>query len=185
VGKLSISAPRPSIDHIDNILSWLEYGGYTEASTIVARYSGLPLNYPAAPMRQLLQTVLDPMDTLNYIDELDLRAYALSVADREDLLHGGAASWSLLEAIPRRQAVLALNTELSPDWSLYGISQVLSGSDPLENLQNGPLKILTAGGYSNERSTATVPAWCLPAVMGRANVSLTAAMRPDRESGCL
>ena len=180
----SISAPRPSVDYIDDLMLWLQ--GYdSTAASVVSKYSGLQLNLPTAPLQQLLQIVIDPMDTLNYLDELDHRAYALSVGDySSDPLHGGRAAWSLLKEIPRRQSVMLISGGGDEDLAL-GIPDIRYPWAPLDNLQNGPLKILTTGGYWRERSSDIVPALCLPAVMGRANVSLTEAMRPERTVGCL
>lgn len=102
---ISSNAPRPSYLHISSIVDFLLHIRDIPAGFVdfLSDLTGLTIeNNRNQPLTHIVQTVLEPMDTLNYLDELETPELLYVLADQEDRLHGGEAAYSVAAALDRK-----------------------------------------------------------------------------------
>lgn len=102
---ISSNAPRPSYLHISSIVDFLLQiedipDGFID---FLSDLTGLTIeNNRNQPLAHIVQTVLEPMDTINYLDELEIPELLYVLADQDDRLHGGEAGYSVAAALDRQ-----------------------------------------------------------------------------------
>lgn len=91
--------PRPSYIHIKNIVDFIvDAEGGLETQLI--NISGInPTHARFQPLSHLVQTVMEPMDTLNYVKFLNIPNLFLILSKENDDAHGGEAAFSLATAL--------------------------------------------------------------------------------------
>ena len=80
----------------------------------VSDLSGINLeNNRYQPLSHIVQTVLEPMDTLNYVEELRVTELFYALSDIKDPLHGGEAAFSMATALENQIGMRPLFKESS------------------------------------------------------------------------
>ena len=105
---ISFQAPRPSYLHISSIVDFLSVvdGIPDDFVDFLAGLTGLETeNNKYQPLAHIVQTLLEPMDTLNYSDELDVPELLYVLPDYYDYLHGGEAAYSMVPALDQSLAL--------------------------------------------------------------------------------
>ncbi len=87
-------APRPSYLHVASILKYVS-AIVPGLDDILLDFTGVDSAEPAQPIMQLVQSVLEPMDTVNYADELVGKNVFWLLAPRYDVVHGGDSGQSM------------------------------------------------------------------------------------------
>ncbi|MBV1920112.1 MAG: hypothetical protein KUG73_05485 [Pseudomonadales bacterium] len=98
--------PRPSYLHIAEIASYIEEPKLLD---YMVKFSGIDTQKSKIqPLSHLVQTVLEPMDTMNYVHLLNVENMYLVLSTRSDKVHGGDAAFSIatrLENITNAQPI--------------------------------------------------------------------------------
>jgi len=87
-------APRPSYLHVATILTYVS-SIVPGLDKVLLDFTGIDAAEPAQPIMQLAQAVLEPMDTLNYADELAGKNVYWLLASYFDSIHGGDSGQSM------------------------------------------------------------------------------------------
>ncbi|MEE2729488.1 MAG: hypothetical protein VYA55_01645 [Pseudomonadota bacterium] len=105
--------PRPSIQHINNLVSGL-LEDYISEQSLNALEWVLGVEFPVNlndPTLSVMQTVIDRIDTINHLEYMGDKNVLMGLSEFSDGLHGGVAGYLYAEAFDHR----------------YGINPVLSG----------------------------------------------------------
>lgn len=171
----AIRVPRPSALHFDSIAAYLNsvQPGISER---IRDYVGVRENMPTQPTLQVLQTVLESMDTLNYMDELAEKNFAWVLSPADDNLHGGIAGYSVA-----KNMVLQLDTHPVQtvrngpgshfNWTQWGVNRNPLGLDALRNLENTSMKFVLS--QDDSWSVSINFARCLPSALENSVVDLS------------
>lgn len=109
--------PRPNYIHIDSIFE-LVGREYPEFSGVIQRYSGVQYGDIAQPLLLWLQSVMEPIDSANYVSLLNVKPLVWELAPYDDYLHGQASGYSIIAALQHADSIAA-GVELG-DYYYYG-----------------------------------------------------------------
>ena len=121
--------PRPSIQHINNIVDGL-LADYISGQSLDILEWVLGVEFPVDlndPTLSMMQTVIDRIDTINHLDYMEHKNVLMGLAEFDEPLHGGEASYLFAEVFDHR----------------FGINPVFYGAKnrrdfPIENYNNSP-----------------------------------------------
>ena len=111
----TMSTPRPSYTHLKSVLEWLD----DNYSKIIADYTGLDKSQSGQPQLQLLQAVLEPMDTINHIANLEGKNIYWALAEHWDLIHGGDSAYSVSTTLEIKYGMVPLFVD-QDHYDFYG-----------------------------------------------------------------
>lgn len=132
--------PRPSYIHIETILQFM-FEFSPSLAKHISSYSGISLDLRsphAQPLAHLTQTVLEPIDTLNYVKGMNTENLFLVLSKIDDPVHGGESAFSLATALEQVSNIQAIFTGQG----------AYSGSQIYDYMQGEPL-FNGFSGYNN------------------------------------
>lgn len=91
--------PRPSYIHIENIVEFISHN-HPDLERQLIKISGIvPVYARYQPLSHLVQTVMEPLDTINYVKYLDIPNLFMVLSKENDNAHGGESAFSIATAL--------------------------------------------------------------------------------------
>ena len=99
--------PRPSIQHINNLVNGLLADYISDQSLQVLEWV-LGVEFPVNlndPTLSVMQTVIDRIDTVNHLEYMADKNVLMALSDFNDYLHGGEASYLFSQVFDQRYGI--------------------------------------------------------------------------------
>lgn len=115
-----VEMPRPTVQHMNNLIASLLYGDHIPGSSITTLLWALGIDYPVNmddPTLGILQAGIDYIDTVNHLEFMKDKNVLIGLSDFDDDLHGGVPSYQFAKAFDLRYGV---NPVLQESGGYYG-----------------------------------------------------------------